>query len=333
MKKALPELMTLSETRAGPRCDNISVLSIQWHDKAVPAPVEPVTVPMDDTPTDVQRLHRHRPGLHAHDRRRHRAPDRRDQEGAARRTSPERNESRAAGQADQLRAVRITRGYTRHAEGSVLVEFGDTKVLCTASVEATRAAASCATRAAAGSPRSTACCRARRTRAATARRRAASSPGRTQEIQRLIGRALRAVIDLPALGEHTIHIDCDVLQADGGTRTASITGAFVAVHDALSWMRGKGMIAALPVRDFVAAVSVGMVPGRAGARPRLPRGLGLPDRHERGDDRRRPLRRGAGHRRGRAVRARRARPAARASPARGIAELVAHQRRALGCDS
>jgi ribonuclease PH len=85
--------------------------------------------------------------------------------------------------------------------------------------------------------------------------------GRTQEIQRLIGRALRAVIDLPGLGEHTIHVDCDVLQADGGTRTASITGSFVAVHDALNWMRSKGMIAALPVREFVAAVSVGVYQG------------------------------------------------------------------------
>jgi ribonuclease PH len=87
--------------------------------------------------------------------------------------------------------------------------------------------------------------------------------GRTQEIQRLIGRALRSVVELGALGEHTIQIDCDVLQADGGTRTASITGAFVALHDALTWMRGKGMIPALPVRDFVAAVSVGLHEGKA----------------------------------------------------------------------
>jgi ribonuclease PH len=85
--------------------------------------------------------------------------------------------------------------------------------------------------------------------------------GRTQEIQRLIGRALRAVIDLRALGENTLHVDCDVLQADGGTRTASITGAFVAVHDALGWMLAKGMIPALPVKDFVAAVSVGLYQG------------------------------------------------------------------------
>jgi ribonuclease PH len=87
--------------------------------------------------------------------------------------------------------------------------------------------------------------------------------GRTQEIQRLIGRALRAVVDLDRLGEHTVQVDCDVVQADGGTRTAAITGAFVALHDALEWMRGRGMIAVLPVRDFVAAVSVGMFEGTA----------------------------------------------------------------------
>jgi ribonuclease PH len=87
--------------------------------------------------------------------------------------------------------------------------------------------------------------------------------GRTQEIQRLIGRALRAVVDLGALGEHTLQVDCDVLQADGGTRTASITGAFVAVHDALQWMQDQAMLQALPVRDFVAAVSVGMKDGAA----------------------------------------------------------------------
>ena len=110
--------------------------------------------------------------------------------------------------------------------------------------------------------------------------------GRTQEIQRLIGRALRACVDLGALGERTVTIDCDVLQADGGTRTASITGAFVAVHDALSWMQGQGLLERLPVRDFVAAVSVGLYRGHAGARPRLRRGLGLRLRHERRDDRR-----------------------------------------------
>ena len=159
-----------------------------------------------------------------------------------------------------LRAVRLTRGYTRHAEGSVLVEFGDTKVLCTASVLGQvppflRGKGRGWVTAEYGMlPRAT------HTRGDREAARGRQS-GRTQEIQRLIGRALRAVIDLPALGEHTIHVDCDVLQADGGTRTAAITGAFVALHDALSWMRGAGMIAALPVKDFVAAVSVGIYEG------------------------------------------------------------------------
>jgi len=154
----------------------------------------------------------------------------------------------------------MTRGYTRHAEGSVLVEFGDTKVLCTASVEARvppflrDKGRGWVTAEYGMLPRAT------HTRGDREAARGKQS-GRTQEIQRLIGRALRAVIDLPALGEHTIQIDCDVLQADGGTRTASITGAFVAVHDALGWMLGKGMIATLPVKDFVAAVSVGLVDG------------------------------------------------------------------------
>ncbi len=162
--------------------------------------------------------------------------------------------------AEELRAVRMTRGYTRHAEGSVLVEFGDTKVLCTASVEERvppflrDKGRGWVTAEYGMLPRAT------HTRGDREAARGKQS-GRTQEIQRLIGRALRAVIDLPALGEHTIQIDCDVLQADGGTRTASITGAFVAVHDALGWMLGKGMIATLPVKDFVAAVSVGLVDG------------------------------------------------------------------------
>ena len=164
--------------------------------------------------------------------------------------------------AEELRAVHLTRGYTRHAEGSVLVEFGDTRVLCTASVESKvpgflRGTGRGWVTAEYGMlPRAT------HTRGDREAARGKQS-GRTQEIQRLIGRALRAVVDLPALGEHTLHLDCDVLQADGGTRTASITGAFVAVHDALTWMRGKGMIATLPVKDFVAAVSVGIVDGRA----------------------------------------------------------------------
>jgi ribonuclease PH len=162
--------------------------------------------------------------------------------------------------ADELRAVRMTRGYTRHAEGSVLVEFGDTKVLCTASVEAKvpgflRGQGRGWVTAEYGMlPRAT------HTRGDREAARGKQS-GRTQEIQRLIGRALRAVIELSVLGEHTIHIDCDVLQADGGTRTAAITGSFVAVHDALTWMRSKGMITSLPVKDFVAAVSVGIYEG------------------------------------------------------------------------
>jgi ribonuclease PH len=162
---------------------------------------------------------------------------------------------------DQLRPVRLTRGYTKHAEGSVLVEFGETKVLCTASVEGRvpgflRDKGQGWVTAEYGMlPRAT------HTRGDREAARGKQS-GRTQEIQRLIGRALRAVIDLKALGENTIHIDCDVLQADGGTRTASITGAFVAVHDALGWMLAKGMIAALPVKDFVAAVSVGLYQGK-----------------------------------------------------------------------
>jgi ribonuclease PH len=169
---------------------------------------------------------------------------------------------RSSGRApDELRPIRITRGYTRHAEGSVLVEFGDTKVLCTASVEARvpgflrDQGRGWLTAEYGMLPRAT------HTRADREAARGKQS-GRTQEIQRLIGRALRAVVDLSALGEHTIQVDCDVLQADGGTRTASITGAFVAVHDALAWMRDKGMIAVLPVRDFVAAVSVGLHEGR-----------------------------------------------------------------------
>jgi ribonuclease PH len=165
-------------------------------------------------------------------------------------------------QAEALRAVRIVRGYTRHAEGSVLVEFGDTKVLCTASVEGRvpgflrDKGRGWVTAEYGMLPRAT------HTRGDREAARGKQS-GRTQEIQRLIGRSLRAVVDLSGLGENTIHVDCDVLQADGGTRTAAITGSFVAVHDALTWMRGKGMIAALPVKEFVAAVSVGVYEGEA----------------------------------------------------------------------
>ena len=171
--------------------------------------------------------------------------------------APTRPSGRAA---DQLRPVRIERRYTRHAEGSVLVSFGDTRVLCTATVESRvpgflRGKGEGWVTAEYGMlPRST---NTRNDREAARGKQG----GRTLEIQRLIGRALRACVDRKALGERTITLDCDVLQADGGTRTASITGAFVALHDALSWMKGKGLIAALPVRDFVAAVSVGVHQG------------------------------------------------------------------------
>jgi ribonuclease PH len=162
--------------------------------------------------------------------------------------------------ADELRAVRIQRGYTKHAEGSVLVEFGDTRVLCTATVEERvppflRDSGQGWVTAEYGMlPRST------HTRSEREAARGKQS-GRTQEIQRLIGRALRAVVGLRELGARTIHVDCDVLQADGGTRTAAITGAFVAMHDALAWLHHKNLVTAIPVRDFVAAVSVGIYQG------------------------------------------------------------------------
>ena len=162
---------------------------------------------------------------------------------------------------DELRAVRITRHYTRHAEGSVLIECGDTKVICTASVEENvppflRGKAQGWVTAEYGMlPRST----------DTRMRREASSgkqSGRTQEIQRLIGRSLRAIVDLKLLGERSIQIDCDVIQADGGTRCASITGACVALHDAVAHLKAKQLLAGEPLTDFVAAVSVGMVGGQ-----------------------------------------------------------------------
>ena len=163
-------------------------------------------------------------------------------------------------QSDQLRLVRLTRNFTRHAEGSVLVEMGDTQVLCTASVEENvppflRGKGRGWVTAEYGMlPRAT------HTRSA---REAAKGKqtGRTQEIQRLIGRALRAVVDLKALGERQITLDCDVLQADGGTRCASITGAWVALYDACEKLVTSGKLAENPVRDHVAAISVGIYKG------------------------------------------------------------------------
>jgi ribonuclease PH len=170
---------------------------------------------------------------------------------------------------DALRPVRITRGYTKHAEGSVLVEFGHTKVLCTASVEERvpphkRGSGEGWVTAEYGMlPRST------HTRSDREAARGKQS-GRTQEIQRLIGRSMRCVFDLKQLGERTITLDCDVLQADGGTRTAAITGAFVAAHDAVSWLLANARIEASPIRQFVAAVSVGLVQGTPQIQPATP---------------------------------------------------------------
>jgi len=172
-------------------------------------------------------------------------------------TALTRSGSRAA---DQLRPIRITRHYTMHAEGAVLIEFGNTRVLCTASVEEKvpphkRGSGEGWVTAEYGMlPRAT------HTRSDREAARGKQS-GRTQEIQRLIGRSLRAVFDLKLLGERTIQIDCDVIQADGGTRTAAITGAWVAAQDAIATLLAAGKIAASPITGAVAAVSVGIVRG------------------------------------------------------------------------
>jgi ribonuclease PH len=161
-----------------------------------------------------------------------------------------------------LRSIKITRNFTKHAEGSVLIEFGDTKVLCTASVEESvppflrGKGTGWVTAEYAMLPRAT------HTRSP---REAAKGKqtGRTLEIQRLIGRSLRAVTDLGKLGERSVYIDCDVLQADGGTRTASITGAYVALVDALTTLKTKGLLADIPLKEAVAAISVGIANGEA----------------------------------------------------------------------
>ncbi|MGF6900707.1 ribonuclease PH [Paraburkholderia sp. GAS348] len=171
------------------------------------------------------------------------------------------NTQRPSGrQANQLRDVRITRHYTKHAEGSVLVEFGDTKVICTASIAESvpsflRDRGQGWLTAEYGMlPRAT------HTRSDREAARGKQT-GRTQEIQRLIGRALRSVFDLEKLGARTLHIDCDVIQADGGTRTASITGAFVAAHDAVAKLLATGRIESSPITNYVAAISVGVYDG------------------------------------------------------------------------
>ena len=170
-------------------------------------------------------------------------------------------EHRPSGRAvDALRAVRLTRQYTKHAEGSVLIDCGDTKVICTASIEdkvpgfLKGKGQGWLTAEYGMLPRST------HTRMDREAARGKQS-GRTQEIQRLIGRSLRAAFDLQAFGERTLHLDCDVIQADGGTRTASITGAMVAAYDAFCQLRERGAIEAVPVKSFVAAISVGVYQG------------------------------------------------------------------------
>ncbi|WP_047552022.1 ribonuclease PH [Methylotenera sp. G11] len=163
---------------------------------------------------------------------------------------------------NQLRDVEIIRHYTKHAEGSVLVKFGDTHVLCTASVDEKvpgflkGKGQGWVTAEYGMLPRSTG---SRMDRESAKGKQS----GRTQEIQRLIGRSLRAIIDLQKLGERSIQIDCDVIQADGGTRTASITGAYVALHDAISTLLKSGKITQSPLKDSVAAISVGMHQGQA----------------------------------------------------------------------
>lgn len=163
-------------------------------------------------------------------------------------------------QSDQLRSIFITRHYTKHAEGSVLIECGDTKVICTASVEERvpphkkGSGEGWVTAEYGMLPRSTG---SRMAREAAKGKQS----GRTQEIQRLIGRSLRSVVDLKLLGERTIQVDCDVIQADGGTRTASITGAFVALNDAVSGLIKQELIQESALREFVAAISVGMYQG------------------------------------------------------------------------
>jgi len=236
---------------------------------------------------------------------------------------------RASGRrAEELRPVRIQRGFTKHAEGSVLVEFGDTRVLCTASVEERvppflrDSGRGWVTAEYGMLPRAT------NTRGEREAARGKQS-GRTQEIQRLIGRALRAVVDLAALGPRSIQLDCDVLQADGGTRTAAITGAFVALHDAIFFLQQKNLLNKNPIRDYVAAVSVGMFEGA----PLLD--LDYAEDSACGCDMN-VVMTGAGRfvevqgtAEGEAF-ARSELDALLALAQRGIAELVAHQRRALG---
>ncbi len=161
--------------------------------------------------------------------------------------------------ADELRRLKITKNYIRAAEGSVLIEMGDTKVICTATVDNSvppflrGKGTGWVTAEYAMLPRSS---------SQRIQRERSKVGGRTHEIQRLIGRSLRSVVDMHALGERTVLIDCDVVQADGGTRTASITGAYVALVEALRHIKKQGLIEAIPIRAFLAAISVGIVGGK-----------------------------------------------------------------------
>ena len=162
--------------------------------------------------------------------------------------------------ADELRAVSLERAFARHAEGSCLVKFGNTHVLCTATLE--EKGPSWLRGTGKGWVTAEYSMLPRATLERTRREVNAGKPsGRTQEIQRLIGRSLRAVVDLAALGEKQIVLDCDVIQADGGTRTASVTGAWVALHDCFCWMMARNMLTTMPLRDHVAAISCGIYRG------------------------------------------------------------------------
>jgi len=161
---------------------------------------------------------------------------------------------------DEIRPVRITRGFIKYAEGSCLIEMGDTRVICTASVEDKTppflkgSGTGWVTAEYGMIPRS---CRTRNAREATR----GQLSGRTMEIQRLVGRALRSVFDMKAIGERTVWMDCDVVQADGGTRTAAVTGAFIALAEAGDWLKREGLVKKNPVTDLLAAISVGIVGG------------------------------------------------------------------------
>jgi ribonuclease PH len=167
-----------------------------------------------------------------------------------------RNDGRKA---DELRKIKITRNYIKTAEGSVLIEMGDTRVICTATVENSVPPFLCGkgtgwvTAEYAMLPRSS---------GQRIQRERSKVGGRTHEIQRLIGRSLRSVVDMKALGERSVLIDCDVIEADGGTRTASITGAYIALVDALRHIEKQGLIKAVPINDYLAAISVGIVDGK-----------------------------------------------------------------------